>query len=54
MDIYILLSKRDAINIRLFFLIGHLYLIVVWLGEDQRTNTTEAHIQKETRLRLLF
>jgi hypothetical protein len=29
--------------IRLFFLIGHLYLIGMWSGEDQRTNTIKLH-----------
>ena len=27
-------------------LIGHLYLIGVWLGGDQRTNTIKTHAQK--------
>ena len=25
------------------YMVGHLYLIIVWLGEDQRTNTIEKH-----------
>ena len=28
-----------------FLLIGHLYLITVWLGEDQRTNVINTKVQ---------
>ena len=29
---------------RLLFLIGHLYLMGVWLSKDQRTNTIKTHV----------
>ena len=29
---------------RLIFLIGHIKLIGVWFGEDQRTNTIKPHV----------
>ena len=46
---------RCAGVIRLLLLIGHLYLtIVMWFGEDQRTNIITMHVFKQTRLRLQF
>ena len=30
--------------IRIFSLIGHLYLIGVWFGVDQKKNTTKTHV----------
>ena len=37
---------RYAVDIQLLFLIGHLYLIGVWCGEDHRINTIEAQCLK--------
>ena len=36
----------DAGVIWVLLLIGHLYLIGVWLGDDRRTNTIKNHGQK--------
>jgi hypothetical protein len=55
------LSLMEALHIKvcgcvgdswLFFLSGHLYLIGVWLGEDQITNTLKTHVLKKIGLRL--
>ena len=43
--------KRCAGVIWLLFLVGHLYLIDVWLGEIQRTNTIKVHCLQEIGLR---
>jgi hypothetical protein len=37
---------RDAGVIWVLLLIGHLYLIGAWLGDDRRTNTIKKHGQK--------
>ena len=39
----LLVNSRHANAIQLFFLIGHLNLIGVWLGEVQRANTIKSH-----------
>ena len=49
-DMYTNIGTKTAIKESMqvlfgyFFLIGHLFLIGVWLGEDQRTNTIKTHI----------
>ena len=45
------LSLRYAGVIQLFLIIGQLYLIGVWLGEDQKTNTIKTCL-KEVGLHL--
>ena len=37
-------SYKYACLIQFIFLIRHLYLIGVWLGEDQETNTIKTHV----------
>ena len=31
-----------------YFLLGRLYFIGIWLGEEQRTNTMKKHVQKKS------
>lgn len=34
-----------SVSIQLHFLIGRLYLMSVWFGEDQRTNAIKSHLK---------
>jgi hypothetical protein len=40
-------QSKEVFNLTcftVFFSIGHPYLIGLWLGEDQRTNTIKTHV----------
>ena len=39
-----------ASDMQLFFLVGPVFLIGMWFGEDQRANITKTHVLKEIEL----
>ena len=54
MVVGVTLVTYASVIIQLLFLIGHLYLISVWFGEDQRADTIQTHVKIDWTMSLIF